>query len=129
MRRTLAPLALALLAGCGGNDSTLTGRVSHRGKPVTSGVVVVLNPDGSAAKGAIEPDGSYRVSGVGRGTVKVAVLSPDPAGRAVKPAGSRQRPTPPKPDWVRLPESVGNPGTSGIRFDVSGSGAHPIAIN
>ena len=122
------PLLALLLAGCGGNNSTLRGKVSHNGKPVTSGMVVVLNPDRTTAKGEIEPDGSYSVSGVGRGQVQVGVLSPDPAHHAARPAHSRKPKPKPTEGWVPLPDEAGNPSTSGIVFEMTGSATHDIVV-
>lgn len=127
MHRTLPLLAL-LAAGCGGNNSALDGKVTYQGRPVTSGVVVVLNPDRTTAKGEIEPDGSYRVSGVGRGRVQVGVLSPDPAHPAARPARSRKPKPKPTAGWVALPDGVGNPSTSGIALEMAGSATHDIVV-
>lgn len=113
MRRLPAALlAAALLAvGCGGHNATISGKVIYKGRPVTSGAVVVLNPDGTAAKGAIRPDGTYAVSGVARGVVKLGVLSADPAPASkAKPAG-----------WFPLPKALGSPGRSGLTCEVSSS--------
>src|SRR5690349_503951 len=81
MRRTfvIAAVLIGAAAGCGGQGATVSGKVSYKGRPVVSGSVIVLNPDGTARTGVILPDGSYTVEGVSRGLVKIGVLSPDPA--------------------------------------------------
>jgi hypothetical protein len=76
--------ALLLLAaaagGCGKSTATLSGTVTYRGRPVTSGEVVFLAEVGTAtAHAPIGPDGHYTVKGVPRGTVKVAVDNPPPS--------------------------------------------------
>ena len=106
----LVPLCLAL-SGCGGNDATLSGKVTFQGKPVTSGAVVVLNADRTSSQGVIGPDGSNRVRGVGRGPVRLAVVS-DNAPR--KAAGKAKGP-------AHLPHAVANPGTSGLACEVTAS--------
>src|SRR5689334_8695397 len=75
------PLAavVAVLAGCSADTGTLTGHVAYQGKTVTSGSVIVVNEDGTAESGVIQPDGSYQVASVKRGRVKIGVLSPEPA--------------------------------------------------
>jgi hypothetical protein len=80
-RRRAAALALLLasLAGCGPGVGDVTGRVTHRGKPVVCGSVVLVGPDGMTKVGAIAADGTYAVSGVGAGRAGVAVFSLDPA--------------------------------------------------
>src|SRR5438046_4965070 len=82
MKRALACLPLILLttlSGCGGETATLSGKVTYRGRPVTSGSIIVVHEDGTARVGVIEPDGTYAVEGVKRGRVKIGVFSPDPA--------------------------------------------------
>src|SRR5947208_1149647 len=66
------------LTGCN-SGSTLTGKVSYKGRTVTSGSVIVLNADGTAQSGVIHPDGRYVVNGVKIGSVRLGVFSPDPA--------------------------------------------------
>jgi hypothetical protein len=97
-------------AGCGAATATLSGKVSYQGRPVRSGGIVVLNPDGmSIAKGIIGPDSSYVVEGVKYGRVKIGVLSPNPT-PAAKIAD---------PAWLPLPAALGNPRTSGLACDVA----------
>ena len=102
-------LALALLAaGCGGNNATISGKVTYKGRAVASGAVVVRNPDNTASKGAIQPDGTYAVSGVARGRVQIGVLS-------ARPEKERMR------DGFALPRQYGKPGVSGLECEVTGS--------
>ena len=122
-------LSVLLAAGCGSNNSSLDGKVSYKGQPVTSGMVVVLNPDRTTAKGEIEPDGTYSVSGVSsHGSVQVGVLSPDPAHHATRPAHSRKPKPKPSAGWVALPDTAGNPSTSGIEFEMAGSATRDIVL-
>src|SRR5689334_16533406 len=80
MRRLLIPAALiVLVGGCGGSSAKVTGKVTYHGRPVLSGAVIMVNEDGTAASGVIQPDGTYTVEGVKRGHVKIGVTSPDPA--------------------------------------------------
>lgn len=116
------------LAGCSDASSVLHGSVTHRGRSVTSGSVIVLNDDGRAHSGVIQPDGTYRVERVGRGTVRIGVLSPDPA-RArsiVKSEGeipkskskSKSGTGNDRSGWFPLPRDIGDPQKSGITCSV-----------
>jgi hypothetical protein len=135
--RPAAWLASAILAvslsRCGNGTATLSGKVTYRGRPVTSGSIVVLNADGTAKSGVIQPDGTYSVAGVGRGHVRLAVISPDPAhGRSVltveaNRARAGQKRThavayrPKTSSWFPLPRELGDPQSSGLERDVGGS--------
>jgi hypothetical protein len=79
------PLLLALTAaGCGRPVGDVSGTVTYKGTPVVMGSVVFVGSDGVPHTGQIEPDGTYAVSDVPAGTVKIAVVSPDP-GRPLRP--------------------------------------------
>src|SRR5262245_22724470 len=84
-----------MFSGCS-SDATLTGKVSCKGRLVTSGSVIVLNADGTARSGVIHPDGTYLVEGVKRGTVRVGVFSPDPvhARSILKPEDHKSKTVP-----------------------------------
>ena len=123
MRSTLLILTLLSLSGCGGNNTTMSGKVTYKGRAVTSGSVVVLNPDNTASKGEIQPDGTYTVSGVARGRVMIGVLSADPS---KGPSADKMKAA----GWFPLPHKLGNPGTSTLECEVTASRfRHDIEIN
>jgi hypothetical protein len=135
IRTAAAALALVVplaATGCGGT-ADVSGKVTYKGKPVVYGTVVVVGSDGIPKSGAIQPDGSYRVSGVPLGTAKVAVTSPKPPGSepaAKKPRGrdaDDDKPPPEQPppappeviqNWVSLPEKFGDPNKSEVTVTV-----------
>ena len=117
MRRVLFfPLILPLMAslGCGGNNATVSGKVIYKGRPVTSGSVVIRNPDNTATRGPIQPDGTYAVSGVARGRVQIGVLSADPSQGPIEERARAQ-------GWFPLPRKLGKPGASGLECEVTTS--------
>jgi hypothetical protein len=129
--RILLPAALlAALTGCGGS-AKLTGKVTYKGQPVLSGTVTVLNEDGTAASGVIQPDGTYAVEGVKRGRVKIGVVSPDPArarsilkkaeNKDAKDKDHHGHTIPGTGGWFPLPPELGDPEKSGIELVVSSS--------
>jgi hypothetical protein len=122
----------AALAGCSGHNAVLSGHVTYQGKTVTSGSVIVVNEDGTAESGVIQPDGSYSVVGVKRGHVKIGVLSPEPArarsivkSEAARPKGTAKMSAADRKamgaGWFSIPRQLGNPHTSGVGCDVSAS--------
>jgi hypothetical protein len=70
---------LSVLSGCSAGIGDVSGTVTHQGKKVVCGSVVLAGPDGMTKVGAINPEGTYTVKGVGAGRVRVAVFSLDPA--------------------------------------------------
>jgi hypothetical protein len=127
MRKTRLPtglvagfLAGALLAGCGPGGPRLApvrGKVTYRGRPVTTGTVTFV-PDqpGPAATGEIGPDGTYVLSTdrkagavLGRHTVMVLSLE-DTAGRLPE----QRKPLP----GLLVPEKYGNNRRSGLTAEV-----------
>jgi len=125
--------ALTFLAGCtGGGAASVTGKVTYRGKPLTTGTVYLAGPDGVQAASAINPDGTYQMFAVAAGPVKIGVISlkPQPVrGRPAKQAAGAPPPAPP-PDvtgWVEIPEKHADPLTSGLTTDLK-SGANEYDI-
>lgn len=132
--RAAAAFAVLALAGCGPATADVAGKVTYQGKPVVFGSVVVIGANGIPKSGSIQPDGSYRVSGVATGPGQVAVSSPMPPGLApVKKRAARDDDEKPPADagksvspdiakaWVALPEKYSDPAKSGLTAQV-GSG-------
>jgi hypothetical protein len=130
----LIPAVLILAAtGCGGT-ARVSGRVIYQGRPVLSGCVTILNADGTASSGVIQPDGTYVVEGVKRGLARVGVVSPDPlrarsilkkddpkTGHAPHGKESHAHTKPGTGGWYPLPHNLGDPDKSGLVCDVSSS--------
>ena len=121
--------AASFMAGCNSTNNTLTGKVTFRGKPVTYGSVLVLCADGSQRTGNIQPDGTYTVTDLPTGAVKLAVISPEPP----DPRDQLPHPLPPgapgappadlppidRSRWFALPDEFGDPEKSGKTATVS----------
>jgi hypothetical protein len=74
MTRCLAALIAALAAGCGGPDAAeVGGTVTVKGKaPAVPGLTVTfMGADGRPVTAAVNPDGTYRATGVPAGEVRV----------------------------------------------------------
>jgi hypothetical protein len=118
--------------GCGRGKGSVSGTVTYRGKPVRVGSVVMIGEDNKAHNGAIDDDGKYRVKDVLVGTVKVGVVSPDPASTQPRqrppmkgpkaktkelgdmPPSPPSAPTTDRSKWFRLPKQYEVPAESGI---------------
>ncbi|HEX4590982.1 MAG TPA: hypothetical protein VH120_13685 [Gemmataceae bacterium] len=137
----LLPAVSCLILGCAAGKADVTGRVMHRGKPVTTGTVIVRGPDAIEMTGTIQPDGSYTVRGVSAGKAKFAVVSRDPAvvgararigkGRAdgKEDEGKKDdstKPPPPPPaapgdaKWFPLPDKYESIDSSGLTTTLHG---------
>src|SRR4051812_35300699 len=69
---------LTAACGCGGGSGSLTGKVTYKGKTVASGSVMAIGSDGIARYSKIAPDGTYTITDLPVGDVKLGVHSPDP---------------------------------------------------
>jgi len=67
-------------AGCGRGappTGSISGRVTYRGKPITSGMVLLLSEEmGIGATGELDAHGSYRIPPLQTGDYKVAITRP-----------------------------------------------------
>jgi hypothetical protein len=86
-RAALVVAVLAFAAGCE-SKTTVTGKVTYRGAPVSGGSVTLVASDGTAYAGTIQADGTYSIPDVPTGDVRIGVAG---AGRAG--AGSRAGPS------------------------------------
>jgi hypothetical protein len=84
VRAGLSVLVLAMLlagAGCSGNKRlTINGAVSYRGTPLSSGIVKFYGPGDRLSMAYIEPDGTFIITDLFPGEVKVTVED-DPSSR------------------------------------------------
>jgi hypothetical protein len=79
----LALLLVPLATGCGGKaGATVSGTVTYQGKPLSSGIVTFVPDVGPAHNADIQSDGSYRMTNVPVGPVKISVTTNSPQNRA-----------------------------------------------
>lgn len=98
----MALLSAFCASGCSKNTATLSGRVTMRGVPLTSGSVVVFCSDQQICRGVIDTDGRYTIPDIPRGICRVTVQTKNGI-----PTGLRtpQR-LPPNIEAPSLPASV-----------------------
>lgn len=111
-----------LLAGCGSDGtvqpkSTVQGKVSYQGAPVTGGVVTfhsTAESGAAPAAGQINDDGTYKVSNAEPGPVRITIDTSFQEGL---------------PTYVELPAELSKPDTSGLTYDVKdGEQEHDLII-
>lgn len=80
-------VATVAVAGCGGvKTQTVQGTVSYQGKPLPSGVVRIHGPGDRLATAMIQPDGTFSITDVLPGDVRVSVVDdPSSSSRASMP--------------------------------------------
>ena len=114
-------LSLVLIAGCSQRESSVSGKVTIDGKPLTSGTVAFYpSGGGAAAYGSIQSDGTYRIAtgatgGLNAGEYGVTVVAT----------------TPPQPGFqfgkMLSPERYNKLETSGLKFTVT-TGSNQIDL-
>jgi hypothetical protein len=123
----LLALLLAALSGCHDGKGTLGGKVTFKGEAVPSGTVVFYGPGDQVASAALLPDGTYEVTEVPLGEVKVAVTTPPPpdpkAAERLKnnPYVKVRGITIKQEKVVSVPRKYNLPGTSGLGLPVTQS--------
>lgn len=114
----LALLSLLLVSiGCGSSGSTTTvaGKITHDGQPVTTGLINFMVEGGRPLGGGIGPDGGFSFD-LPPGDYKVRIDSPPPLapgsveGQPAAPAG--------KPLVGQVPPKFANYETSGLTLTV-----------
>ncbi|HEY1189809.1 MAG TPA: hypothetical protein VGE74_19325 [Gemmata sp.] len=87
-----ATVAVAVLIGCGGNvpRGTVHGTLKFQGRPLTGATVVFIASDNRTHVLDVKADGTYSVSGVALGPVKVSV---QPAAERVSAKGQFDPPS------------------------------------
>jgi hypothetical protein len=121
--------------GCGvggDNPASVSGRVTFNGKPVTSGVVVLVGAGGKASDpGTVQPDGAFSIAKSPAGKVKVAFDNPTPP-RVVNepgvanPEAKEQAETAAR--YTPTPQQYKNPDQSGVTLDLKAGKNENIEI-
>lgn len=128
-------VAIVLIIGCESNEprGRVHGTVKYQGKPFP-GTVIFLAKDNKTHTAELKADGSYEVSGVALGPVKVSIQQPSPRyaakgefdvpGRAKgvvdEKAGksAAQYDPQPAPLGTRIPSQYADANRSGLDFDL-----------
>jgi hypothetical protein len=112
---TVAVVAVAGCTGKGVKKVTVHGTVSYKGQPLRSGILKFVGPDGSYSAASIQTDGTYIITDVVPGEVKVGVMeAPQSAGSS----SSDERPGAKSPP-VSLPPKYHDPETSGVTYTIT----------
>jgi hypothetical protein len=124
-------IALSALTavGCQGRGS-VSGKVTHKNKPVVFGTVLIQGKDG-LRQGNIAPDGSFTVRDVAAGDIRVAVNSPNPKSIQLYPnknPNNKQEPYPDVPGWFAIPKQYESVESSGLTYKIRG-GSNTIDID
>jgi hypothetical protein len=113
------------VAGCGKPQwgGRVSGKVLYKGKPLPSGAVTFLGPEGRAANAEII-DGYYAIARPPHGECKITVLTaPDVAPGALPAFAPADAPADkiikPRGKYVPIPERYARPETSGLVFAVT----------
>jgi hypothetical protein len=82
---------LFLISGCGKSKSTITGKVYYGDKLVRGGHVVFVTADDRSFPTEIDKDGTYKISGLPPGQVRIGVET-----ESMKPAAQTRENRPPE---------------------------------
>ena len=111
--------SLILASGCGGGTGSLSGTITYQGQPLRMGTVSVVGGDGIIRAGTIQDDGTYTVTDVATGSVKIAVTSQDPSEQKVAakgPSGEVANHSNDGLKWFAIPDKYGDFEQSGLTF-------------
>jgi hypothetical protein len=140
--RTIPLLMLLAAVGCGGSTALVTGKVTYKGEPLTSGSVVFYGDNGKVDSGLLDADGNYTIARAPVGVVKVAVLASKsskssrggppvgpPLGKGKPKKGTEEvKPIPETVLQSTIPERYKDAQTSGLVYTVD-SGQQVINID
>ncbi|HET6572936.1 MAG TPA: hypothetical protein VFG68_04985 [Fimbriiglobus sp.] len=114
----LAAVVLVVGSGCsskGIKKVTVNGTVSYKGQKLHSGILKFSGPGGSYSAASIQPDGTYVITDVVPGEVKVGIME-SPSGSG---SSSGERSSAPRVAPVSLPEKYRDPETSGVKYTIT----------
>jgi hypothetical protein len=122
VRGWCVPLLVAVLAvGCGGAKNErvreVRGTVTYKGQPLDSGTVRVVGANNEVAFAVVQKDGSFILTDVPPGEVKVGVIQGNEP-RNVGDSSGKKAERPAKP-VVALPKKFHDPETSGFTTTIA----------
>ena len=112
-------LALLVGAGCSRADksATIHGTITYKGEPVKSGVLRFVGENEAFATAAIRPDGTFTITDVKPGEVKVGLMSgPQSSGAPDAKPGAR---TVAKKAAPPVPAKYAEPASSGLKYTIT----------
>lgn len=116
------------LAGCAAETKKVTvkGTVSYKGEPLQSGILQFVGADGAYSAAVVQPDGTFIITDVVPGEVKVGVQeAPGGSGSSDPKADKGGKHRAP----VSLPAKYRNAETSGLKYTITPDAAElPIRI-
>jgi hypothetical protein len=120
----LAALVLLAAAGCSPPKAVVSGTVSYKGQPVTTGEVHFLAPDGQSRSGLITAAGAYQVDDAPVGPVTVTVVATqlvrEAAAAPPSPNGTDEPAPPARVLAVPLvPPKYNDRQTSGLHYTIA----------
>lgn len=115
-RRLLGLVLVAVVAVAGCSDKgvkkvTIHGTISYKGQLLNSGILKFVGPGGAYSAATIQADGTFIITDVVPGEVKVGVVEA-PQGSRSSPADEKKSPP------VFLPEKYRDPETSGVKITI-----------
>jgi hypothetical protein len=114
----LLALAACCLTGCSGNKRyTVTGLVTLRGHPLSSGLVRVFGPGDHLWTAPLRADGTFTVTDVPPGEIRVSVV--EAKKRMASPGGTNGPGTAPAGKTEVIPARYKDVSTSGLVFTLA----------
>jgi hypothetical protein len=120
-------LAFGLLAVClvgcssGVKKVTVAGTVTYKGEPLRSGILRVVSTGGEFATATIRADGTFTLTDVVPGAVKVGIIS-EPQSSSSSDGKGRSAPR-----QVPIPAKYQDPQKSGLNYTITDT-SQPLAI-
>jgi len=108
-------VAVVAVAGCsnkGVQKVTVHGTISYQGQSLQSGILQFIGPEGAYSAARIQSDGTFIITDVVPGNVKVGVIEAPQGSRA---RSSDELKSPP----VSLPGQYRDPETSGLQYTIT----------
>jgi hypothetical protein len=120
-RRLVAPeffLFVLCAQGCSKGPPVITGKITYRNEPVTTGQVHFVG-EGKSRSALIAPDGTYTINDPPLGEVKVAVEST--GSTEAKEFKPQSKPGRLQPKGSMIPQRYAKETTSGLVYTIKGS--------